>query len=104
MIHIHFDACIVHEEERKMDLKELTKELSRLNPGAGIVSGLEGNPKVIFGLLEPEKLVMPKGYSYNEKDGITNKHESETGRYNYFEYRLLFEKKKKSWLARIFGK
>lgn len=88
-----------------MDLKELTKELSRLNPEAGIVSGLEGNPNVIFGLLEPEKLVMPKGYSYNEKDGITNKHQSETGRYNYFEYRLLFEKKKKkSWLARIFGK
>lgn len=103
MIHIHFEACIMHEEERKMDLKELTRELSKLNPGAGIVSGLKENPKVIFGLLEPEKLVMPKGYYYNDKNGITNKHESETGNYNYFEYRILF-KKKKSWLARIFGK
>lgn len=86
-----------------MGLKKLTAELQRLNRGANIISGVEGKPKVIFGTLDPEQLAMPEGYYYSEKNGITNKHNTESGIYEAYQYMVLF-KSKKTWFERIFGK
>ena len=62
---------------------EIVKELIKLNPTANIVP----TPVTTAGLYEitsdlpGDKLVLPKGFEYNDKNGITNKHHTKNGSY-----------------------
>lgn len=67
------------------DIKALVSKLQELNPNADIRLG---NPQYLndfdskfYSSIPMDKLNLPQGFSYNEKNGITNKHKSETGTY-----------------------
>ncbi len=64
----------------EMTYYELIKELQRLNPTAEIKVD-EISYDDILSTVPVEKLVLPKGFYFNEKNGITNKHNSKTGIY-----------------------
>lgn len=86
----------VHPEVKKAEKKKeyadesidngrkLAEELNRLNPDAKIIYiGNEntGNRPYISTEIEPENLKYPQGFYYNEKNGITNKHNTKSGKY-----------------------
>lgn len=62
---------------------------------------------VIYSSVPGEKLILPEGYYYNEKNGITNKHNTTSGLYESFAYRYdighFAPKERKSLLALFFG-
>lgn len=94
-----------------MGITRMAKELENLNPHVQFdVRDYSVSPVIlIYGTVPGENLNLPDGYYYNDKNGITNKHNTTTGLYECFEY--LFEmdhfapktEPKKSWLARIFA-
>lgn len=109
--------------EKKMEnigIAKMREELIRLNPGAKLdVRDYTVSPVItIYGNVLGASLNLPEGYYYNEKNGITNKHNTESGVYESFTYQFdtaHFEerptevktsepiKAKKSLFARIFG-
>ena len=77
-----FDELIKKEE--KIDTStDLIEKIRQLNPSVQInVSNLEyENELKIDSSIPIEKLNLPEGFYYNEKNGITNKHLSESGNY-----------------------
>lgn len=77
-----FDELIKKEE--KIDTPtDLIEKIRQLNPSVQInVSNLEyENELKIDSSIPIEKLNLPEGFYYNEKNGITNKHLSESGNY-----------------------
>jgi len=58
----------------------LLKEIVRLNPSVEI-SYQKAHPEVIACSKKGDELKLPKGYEYNNKNGITNKHHTSSGRY-----------------------
>lgn len=60
--------------------EELLKEIVRLNPSVEI-RYQKAHPEVITCSKKGDELKLPKGYEYNDKNGITNKHHTSSGRY-----------------------
>ena len=57
---------------------ELAKELKKLNPKTTIYMWNKNVPQEgIFCDVPADKLKLPEGFYYNEKNGITNKHHTE---------------------------
>lgn len=92
----------------------LVKELKARNPEVkfDLSDRTKGPVAIIYGTAPAESLSYPEGYYYNEKNGITNKHNTKSGFYEYFTYKCdlaHFEKptsvnpapKKKSFFARL---
>lgn len=67
-------------EEKEYSPEELLKEIVRLNPSVEI-RYQEAHPEVIACSKKGDELKLPKGYEYNDKNGITNKHHTSSGRY-----------------------
>lgn len=64
------------------DTVELAKEIKKLNPKVNIYMWNNNVPQEgIFVNISAEQLKLPKGFYYNEKNGITNKHNTD-GAYN----------------------
>ena len=68
----------------------MKKELVRLNPTVKFdVRDTSVSPIIIiYGSVPGEKLNLPNGYYYNEKNGITNKHNTGSGLYESFTYQF----------------
>ena len=66
-------------EDKKIitDNNTLADELKRLNPDIKMSFDSKGNQIIVDG--DISKLNLPEGFYYNEKNGITNKHDSRTG-------------------------
>lgn len=66
----------------------MKKELVRLNPTVKFdVRDTSVSPIIIiYGNVPGEKLKLPNGYYYNEKNGITDKHNTGSGLYESFTY------------------
>lgn len=71
-----------------MTSKELTaaealKEILILNSGKAFqsISPERANP-CILSRIPPEELKLPEGWEYNTKNGITNKHNTQSGAYS----------------------
>ena len=58
---------------------------------------------VIYGNVPADQLKFPEGYYHNAKNGITNKHSTNSGMYEGFDYHFKPERFKKSIFERIFG-
>lgn len=67
---------------------ELVKKIRRLNAGNFccnyLFAGYIGSQEVILTNLDMSKVKLPKGYEYNEKNGVTNKHHTASGIYEEF--------------------
>lgn len=93
-------------------ITRMAKELEILNPSVQFdVRDYSVSPViVIFGTVPGENLILPEGYYYNEKNGITNKHNTASGLYEGFNYQYDVEhfapksQPKKSVFARIFAR
>ena len=68
----------------------MKKELVRLNPTVKFdVRDTSVSPIIIiYGSVPGEKLNLPNGYYYNEKNGITDKHNTGSGLYENFTYQF----------------
>ena len=67
------------------NLKDLIVELYKLNPdGIFMIDDLTGDHNTLFSSIPIEDLKLPEGFYYNEKNGITNKHNTEDGHYVSF--------------------
>lgn len=90
--------------------KKMMEELRRSNPQAQFEYMDAWCEPFIFGTIPAEDLVLPNGYYYNQKNGINNKHHTESGLYECFMYECdaaRFTKAtepKKSLFARIFAR
>jgi hypothetical protein len=66
-------------------ITELAELLRELNPDVDISLGEmgvdPGAEKTIYSSKAVEELELPEGFYYNEKNGLTNKHSTETGQY-----------------------
>ena len=71
-----------------VDIYEMTKAIALLNPNAEIRLGnslLDSQAHHrFFSSVPGEKLFLPSGFYYNEKNGITNKHKTKSGMYVSF--------------------
>jgi len=93
-------------------ITRMAKELERLNPSVQFdVLDYSVSPVIIiFGTVPGENLILPNGYYYNKKNGITNKHNTASGLYEGFDYQYDVEhfapksQPKKSVFARIFAR
>lgn len=98
-------------------LNSMLQELSHLNPSAKFAKDWREYSvvKVIHGNVHVENLQLPDGYYYNNKNGITNKHNTTSGLYESFEYiydpDYIFDSApapapvvKKSFFQKIFGR
>ncbi len=96
----------------------LVKALKLLNPKVqfDFYDRTKSPVEIIFGTVPGENLVFPDGYYYNDKHGITDKHNTGSGLYEAFTYEYdpaHFEKKstavvnpspkKRGLWARLFG-
>ncbi len=67
------------------DITDLAEVLRELNPDVEIKLGdVDTDPNArerIYSSKPVEELNLPEGFEYNEKNGITNKHNTETGAY-----------------------
>ena len=74
-----------HIDSEINDNLRLLSELQILNPTANIkidpVSVMNGDFSTISSNISAEKLILPEGFEYNDKNGITNKHNTTTGAY-----------------------
>lgn len=72
------------QEEKKWatieDANELIDTLKTLNPLAKIERD-ENVPSRIYSSVPADLLILPEGFYYNEKNGITNKHNTKSGLY-----------------------
>lgn len=68
-----------------MGILKFSTALQKLNPSVCLVYDMEIFPAIIYCDCEPRKLILPKGYYYSEKNGITNKHNTKTGMYEVFD-------------------
>lgn len=59
------------------------EQLNNLNPGANITFD-ELHPYVLYSDIDADLLTLPNGWYYNDKNGITNKHNTETGVYQTY--------------------
>lgn len=73
---------------QSIELYEIAKAIQELNPNAEIrVGNYELDSMALdrfFSSVPAEKLVLPNGFYYNTKNGVTNKHNTESGVYCSF--------------------
>ena len=60
---------------------DLIKALKKLNRGVAITENEYGSDDYVTVSCSPEAPRLPKPFYYNEKNGITNKHKTKSGRY-----------------------
>lgn len=93
-----------------MGIARMAKELENLNPHVQFDFQDYSPFVLIYGTVPGENLNLPDGYYYNDKNGITNKHNTTSGLYECFRYLNEIEhftpkeEPKKSWFARIFAR
>lgn len=75
----------VKDVSESTDLYEIVKVIRDLNPNAII---RVGNPSLdslarerFYSSVPGNKLILPEGFYYNDKNGITNKHKTQSGKY-----------------------
>ena len=88
---------------------KLMQKLKELNPTVQLdLYDYTVSPVIIiFGSVPATALSFPDGYYWNEKNGITNKHNTRTGLYECFTYKYDVShfqpvQTQKSFLARLF--
>ena len=60
---------------------EITKKLQELNPNVEVrLENADFSPR-IYSSVPAEQLVLPDGFEFNDKNGITNKHQTSNGQY-----------------------
>ena len=70
----------VFENEKKMATSDfIIQEVRRLNPDVKIET--DPDRGLIFSSVEIEDLILPEWFYYNQKNGITNKHNTQSGIY-----------------------
>ena len=75
-----------------MGICKMEKELKRLNPNISIYAKADVFPAIIVARCSDcSQLNLPTGYEWNEKNGLTNKHKTGTGAYEYFELMTEYE-------------
>lgn len=78
-----------------MDIALVVDEIRKLNPDVEIALGdKESDPRYstrFFASVSANELKLPKGFYYNDKNGITNKHHTRTGIYVYFDVEPLIK-------------
>ena len=67
-------------QEEPTNIKEAVKVIQQLNPGA-VIEIKDGK---IYSSIDGKDLLLPKRYYYNDKNGITNKHNTPNGLYVSF--------------------
>lgn len=68
--------------ERKSEIyyvDSLIREIKRLNPKVKIKADYDR--WIMYSSVDIDKLTIPEGFYYNQKNGITNKHRTTTGAY-----------------------
>ena len=84
----------VFDEEVKMSsASSIIKKVQELNPGVAMETDLDRG--IIYASVNVEELNLPKWFYYNQKNGITNKHNTQSGIYGSvhvypIEYRDLY--------------
>lgn len=69
-----------------LGVARLTDELKKLNPGTAICFCNDSYPEIIIANCDNvKKLALPNGYYISEKNGLTNKHSSRSGMYEFFD-------------------
>ena len=75
----------VKDVSQSTDLFEIAEVIQQLNPNVEIrVGNWEYDSmatKRFYSSVPVEQLVLPEGFYYNDKNGITNKHNTQTGTY-----------------------
>ena len=65
----------------------LTEEIMKLNPGTDICILNDSFPEtIIANCSDIKKLILPSGYYISDKNGLTNKHSTSSGMYEYFDF------------------
>ena len=67
-------------------INNMMKNLRALNKNGKFDINCSNFPNIIIGTIPTSKLLLPVGYYWNEKNGITNKHNTEDGLYESFTY------------------
>lgn len=79
-----FNRAIEDFNKKNMTSEYLDLEqLNNLNPGANITFD-ELHPNILYSDIDADLLTLPNGWYYNDKNGITNKHNTETGVYQTY--------------------
>ena len=68
---------------KNMGIKALAAQMTVMNNDVVVAVEIYGQPSIAT-FIPPEKLKFPMGYYYNEKNGITNKHNTINGSYESF--------------------
>ena len=90
-----FKAGIEDYNKKNMTSEYLDLEqLNKLNPGANITFD-ELHPNILYSDIDANLLTLPNGWYYNDKNGITNKHNTETGVYQTYTVEKYQEEKDK---------
>lgn len=74
--------------KNSLDINEIFNEISKLNPSVNMEYDSINEKLILLGV-KPEELKLPEGFYYNEKNGITNKHNTESGEYIAFGVEVL---------------
>jgi len=70
----------VFENEKRMSIPNfIIQEVRRLNPNVKIET--DPDRGLLFSSVEIQDLVLPEWFYYNQKNGITNKHNTQSGIY-----------------------
>ena len=70
----------VFENEKRMSTSDfIIQEVRRLNPNVKIET--DSDRGLLFSSVEIQDLVLPEWFYYNQKNGITNKHNTQSGIY-----------------------
>lgn len=67
---------------------EIIRELKGLNPGVEILT-VDDQYNLIYCSIPMERLKLPNGFYFSDKNGITNKHRTESGLYASIDVRLI---------------
>lgn len=82
---VYFNVDIRHVDNQIDDHLKLLTELQILNPNANIkiepLAVMNGDLSNISTNVPADKLILPQGFEYNDKNGITNKHNTTSGAY-----------------------
>lgn len=71
--------ALFNEEMKKSSSEYIVQEIRRLNPDVRIETDIDRC--LIFSSVDIEKLVLPEWFYYNQKNWITNKHNTQSGIY-----------------------
>lgn len=78
-------STVTKDLSQSVDAKEIIQAIQKLNPNVEISLG---DPNLdpdyyesFYCSIPAEQLILPDGFYYNEKNGVTNKHNTKTGEY-----------------------